>query len=435
MLLSIAKKGQSMFLLSFVFFILTGTILLKTAGAKIAGELSWVDSLFMATSAVCVTGLATVPATEISFTGQLILVTLIQIGGIGIMTLSASILLSLGKGLSFSNTLLISSLNDNFSLRGTEGLTQTVIKYTFLSEACGMLVIYIGILLNGGNWLTSLWNSFFLAVSSFCNAGLSPFNDSMAGQHVLSKFGCIVLMVSGGLGVYVIYDLLQVINKKQQKLRLHSKVVLGTTVLLLTGGTLLFKFTGFKNGSQLDWLDAFFLSASCRTAGFSTFNIGTFSDAGLLTAMVLMLIGASPGSTGGGMKTSTIAVAAAAIWNTFQGNTEVLMFKRMIPSSNVLRAFSIIVIFLLITYFGVMTMQWLSPETEMSALIFESISALTTTGLSINGTTPSFGVPAKLMLVTLMFIGRMGPFTIMLFLLSREKPGQLKYPQERIIIG
>ncbi|MBR2911106.1 MAG: hypothetical protein IKC05_05815, partial [Lentisphaeria bacterium] len=135
MLLSIAKKGQSMFLLSFVFFILTGTILLKTAGAKIAGELSWVDSLFMATSAVCVTGLATVPATEISFTGQLILVTLIQIGGIGIMTLSASILLSLGKGLSFSNTLLISSLNDNFSLRGTEGLTQTVIKYTFLSEA------------------------------------------------------------------------------------------------------------------------------------------------------------------------------------------------------------------------------------------------------------------------------------------------------------
>lgn len=135
------------------------------------------------------------------------------------------------------------------------------------------------------------------------------------------------------------------------------------------------------------------------------------------------------------MKTSTIAVAAAAIWNTFQGNTEVLMFKRMIPSSNVLRAFSIIVIFLLITYAGVMTMQWLSPETEMASLIFESISALTTTGLSINGTTPSFGVPAKLMLSVLMFIGRMGPFTIMLFLLSREKPGQLKYPQERIIIG
>ena len=130
MLLSVAKKGQSMFLLSFVVFILIGTICLKTFGTKISGELNWTDALFMATSAVCVTGLASVPLLEFNFIGQLILMLLIQIGGIGVMTLSASILLSLGKGLSFSNTLLISSLNDNFSLRGTEGLTRTVIKYT-----------------------------------------------------------------------------------------------------------------------------------------------------------------------------------------------------------------------------------------------------------------------------------------------------------------
>ena len=435
MLLSVAKKGQSMFLLSFVVFILIGTICLKTFGTKISGELNWTDALFMATSAVCVTGLASVPLLEFNFIGQLILMLLIQIGGIGVMTLSASILLSLGKGLSFSNTLLISSLNDNFSLRGTEGLTRTVIKYTFCAEACGFFLIYAGSLLNDADWLKSLWESLFLAVSSFCNAGLAPFPDSMASQHIISQFGCIGLIVSGGLGVYVIYDLAQVFKKKKYKLRLHSKVILGTTCLLLTAGTLIFRFTGLKNGNMLDWMDAFFLSASCRTAGFATFDVGTLSDAGILTAMVLMLIGASPGSTGGGMKTTTVAVAAAAIWNTFLGNAEVLMFKRMIPSSNVLRAFSIIVIFLLITYMGVMTMQWLSPETEMTALIFESVSALTTTGLSINGTTASFGIPAKLMLALLMFIGRMGPFTIMLFLLSREKPGHLKYPQERIIIG
>ena len=135
------------------------------------------------------------------------------------------------------------------------------------------------------------------------------------------------------------------------------------------------------------------------------------------------------------MKTSTVAVAAAAIWNTFQGNSEVLMFKRMIPSSNVLRAFSIIVIFLLMTYAGVMTMQTLSPETDLSALIFETISAFTTTGLSIGNTTAEFQPVAKFVLSIFMFIGRMGPFTIMLYLLSREKPGQLHYPQERIIIG
>lgn len=435
MLLSVAKKGQSLLFLSFTLFILAGTLVLKFFETTHSGEISWVDAFFMATSAVCVTGLATVPVSSFNWFGQFLLVLLVQIGGIGIMTLSASILLSLGKGLSFSNTLMISSLNDNFSLRGTEGLTRTVIKYTLLTEAIGMIFIYIGCLLNGSPWLRSLWDSCFIAVSSFCNAGLAPFDDSMASQHQVSRLACAFLNIAGGLGVYVIYDLLQVIKKRQSKIRLHSKVVLGTTLLLLIGGTVIFKIFGLQGHRSLPWLDAFFLSVTCRTAGFSTFEVGTLSDAGLLTAMVLMLIGASPGSTGGGMKTSTIAVAAAAIWNTFSGHTEVLMFKRMIPSSNVLRAFSIIVVFLLLTYCGVMTMQYISPETEMSAVLFESISALTTTGLTINGTTPSFQTPAKIILIFLMFIGRMGPFTIMLFLLSREKPGQLKYPQERVIIG
>lgn len=434
MLLSIAKKGQSLLLLSFAMLILTGTLLLKFFGTP-GDKISWVDSLFMSTSAVCVTGLASVPVSSLNWFGQLTLLLLIQAGGVGIMTLSASILLSLGKGLSFSNTLLISSLNDDFSLRGTEGLTLTVIRYTVITEAVGMVFIYLGNVLNGSHWGSAVWEAAFVAVSSFCNAGFTPCDDSMASQHILSKAACSLLTVLGGLGVYVIYDLLQVIKKKQQKLRLHSKVVVGTTLLLLLAGTLIFKFTGLQNGGKINWLDAAFLSVSCRTSGFSTFNPGTLSDAGLLTAMVLMLIGASPGSTGGGMKTSTVAVACAAIWNTFQGNTQVLMFKRMIPTSNVLRAFSIIVIFLLITYTGVMTMQALSPETEMTAVLFESISALTTTGLSINGTTGAFHTPAKLTLALFMFIGRMGPFTIMLFLLSREKPGQLKYPQERIIIG
>ena len=435
MLLSIAKKGQSMLLLSFALFIAIGTASLKLFGTVNSGSISWIDSFFMATSAVCVTGLATVSVAEMNWVGQCILLLLIQIGGIGIMTLSASILLSLGKGLSFSNTLLISSLNDNFSLRGTEGLTKIVLKYVLFTEAAGMVLLYIGSLLNGTHWLKALWEAFFVAVSSFCNAGLTPYTGSMSAQHPLTRLTCAGLIIAGGLGVYVIYDLIQVFKKRQQKLRLHSKVIIGATLILLAGGMLVFKFSGLQNNGSLSWSDAFFLSVSCRTAGFSTFDLGTLSDAGLLTCMVLMLIGASPGSTGGGMKTSTVAVAAAAIWNTFLGNTEVLMFKRMIPSSNVLRAFSIIVIFLLITYAGVMTMQALAPQTDMTAVIFESVSAFTTTGLSIGSTTAGFQPAAKLTLALFMFIGRMGPFTIMLFLLSREKPGQLKYPQERIIIG
>ena len=435
MLLSVAKKGQSLLLLSFTLFILIGAVMLKTFGSRVSGDLSWVDAFFMSTSAVCVTGLVSVPVAEFNWFGQFLLMLLIQIGAIGIMTLSASILLTLGKGLSFSDTLLISSLNDNFSLRGTEGLTRTVIRYTLITEAIGAVVIYAGFLLNGSHWLISIWHALFLAVSSFCNAGMSISTDSLASTHFLTRTGSAGLTIFGGLGVYVIYDLLQVWKKRQRMLRLHSKVVIFTTGVLLIAGTLILKLAGTKNGLPLSWADAAFLSVFSRTAGLSTFDIRQLSDVGILSTMILMLIGASPGSTGGGMKTSTIAVAAAAIWNTFQGNTEVLMFKRMIPASNVLRAFSIIVIFLLITYAGSTAMQLLSPQSDMTEVIFESISALTTTGLSMGNTTASFQDPAKIMLAALMFIGKMGPFTIMLFLLSRETPGQLKYPQERIIIG
>ena len=280
MLLSIAKKGQSLLLLSFALFALAGTLLLKLPGMTLHGDLAWIDALFMATSAACVTGLATVPVTEFTLPGQIALVLLIQIGGIGIMTLSASILLSLGKGLSFSDTLLISSLNDNFSLRGTEGLTRTVVKYSLIAEGAGAAVIYIGCLLNGGDWLKSLWESVFVAVSSFCNAGFAPYADSMASQHALSKIGCAGLTVFGGLGVYVIYDLLQVVKKKQNKLRVHSKVVLLTTAVLLIAGTVILKCAGLQGGAALSWSDAAFLSVSCRTSGFSTVELGTLSDAG-----------------------------------------------------------------------------------------------------------------------------------------------------------
>ena len=217
MLLSIAKKGQSMLLLSFAFFIAIGTASLKLFGAVNSGGISWIDSFFMATSAVCVTGLSTVSVAEMNWVGQFILLLLIQIGGIGIMTLSASILLSLGKGLSFSNTLLISSLNDNFSLRGTEGLTKIVLKYVLFSEAVGMVLLYVGSLLNGTHWLKALWEASFVAVSSFCNAGLVPYPGSMSSQHILTRLTCTGLIIAGGLGVYVIYDLIQVFKKRQQK--------------------------------------------------------------------------------------------------------------------------------------------------------------------------------------------------------------------------
>ncbi len=436
MRVSFVKRGQSLFLLSFVALIAAGTLMLLLPGVLRAGRLSFPDALFVATSAVCVTGLTTVKLSAFTWFGQLLVVLMIQIGGIGIMTLSASILLALGRGLSFSNTLLISNINDKFSLRGTEGLTRTVIRYTLISEGIGVLIIYAGMVWRDpGAWHSGVWHAVFISISSFCNAGFAPFDDSLGGMNRLVQLSSSGLNILGGLGVYVIYDLIEVAKKRQAHLRIHSKVVLLTTGILLIGGTLLFWLCGRKCGAPLALGDAFFLASSARTAGFVTFDITGLPAVSLTLAIVLMMIGGSPGSTAGGMKTSTAAVAVAAILNTLQGNNEVLMFKRKIPTANVLRAFTIIVLFLLICSAGASLLQLMTPGASMMDAFFETASALSTTGLSISNTTAKLADAGKFFVSFLMFLGRMGPFTIMLFLLGREKPGQLRYPAERVIIG
>lgn len=433
MLIGVVKKGQSLFILSFLTFVFCGMLILKLPWCYRAGELAWSDALFMATSAVCVNGLSVLPIENFTLFGQTMILLMVEIGGIGIMTLSASILLMLGGGLSFSDTLMISSLSDNFSLRGTEGLTRTVVTYTLVSEAVGMVLMLPGFLEKYG-WAESLWYSLFHAVTGFCNAGLSPFEDSLAGQSPLVQFAVGALVILGGLGVYVIYDLLQLIRRREIHLRVHSKVVLLTNLILIAGGAVLIWFFGVINDRWIGWFDALFLSVSSRTAGFTTFDIAALPASTTTLIIIFMLIGASPGSTGGGMKTSTVAVAAAAIFNTFKGNPEVLMFRRRVPAAQVLRAFTIIVMFTLLACVAAMAIQMITPGSAMMEAFFEAASALGTTGLTIGGTA-KLTTEGKLLLSFLMFIGRIGPFTIMLFLLGREKMVRLKYPDERVIIG
>ncbi len=436
MLISFVKKGQSLFILSFTLWIAAGMLLLKIPAAYRAGVLSWNDALFTATSSVCVNGLTVVKVSDFSFFGQLIILGLVQLGGVGFMTLSASILLMLGRGLSFSDTLLISNLSDNFSLRGTEGLTRTVIHYTLVSEGIGLLFLVPGFLMSGFGIGEAFWYGVFHSITGFCNAGLSPFDDSLIGQSRLTQFGVAGMIVLGGLGVYVIYDLLQVLRKRQRTLRVHSKVVLLTSaVLIVTGAVFLHLIGTVKGGAgALGWFDAFFLSITSRTAGFTTVAVDVLPAAGVTMLIIWMLIGASPGSTGGGIKTSTVAVAAAAIVNTFQGNRDVLIFRRKIPTANVLRAFTIIVLFVLLACVGAIAIQLLTTNATMMECFFEAASAIGTTGLSIGGTSKLTDA-GKLFLTVFMFMGRIGPFTIMLFLMGREKQVRLGYPEERVILS
>ena len=428
------KRGQLNFLLSFVFLIVVGASLLQIP-FMYNGDLEWIDALFVATSAVCVTGLSTVEITDFTIFGQFVILVLIQLGGLGIMTLSASILLAAGRVFSFSDALLISNLNDSFSLRGAESLMRTVVNYTITVEAAGFILMLPGILVSVEGVGNAIWGALFLSVSSFCNAGFSPVPDSLAKVHFWAQFVSLLLMITGGIGVYVVYDLDQLIRRQRRTLHVHTKLVLLTTAILLISGAVGVWVFCWVNGSNIGWFDSFFFSATSRTCGFYTVPPGELPRTAQSLLVFLMLVGGSPGGTAGGIKTSTVALVFAAILSVLRGDSEVLLFNRKIPTMNVLRAFTIILIFTLLGGIGTMFLQTREPQMNLYQVTFEAISALTTTGLSIGDTTARLSSDGKSLLVILMFLGRVGPFTVLLFLLGREKHTPIQYTEERIIIG
>ena len=436
MQINIAKKGQLFLLLSFAALIAAGTALLLLPGILKEGSISLIDALFMSCSAVCLNGLVTVPLTEFSFAGQLVLLVLIQFGTLGIMTLSAMILLIMGKGLSYGDTLLISSINDRFTIRGTEQLTATIVHYTLLSEAVGALFLLPGFLADGHGWY-SLWYALYFAVGSFCNAGMGPLPGSVAQLNGYSQSICMVLMVLGGLGVYVVYDLRRYFQKKVQSTTLHTKIVLRAAIILIIGGTfLLWLLSHTENETAtLGVFDSLFLSISGRTTGYSTVDPGNLSSSCQILLIVLMLIGAAPGSAAGGMKTTTVAVVLAALGASFRGDNCVIINRREIELRTVLRAFTVVVLFILLTWAGTVMLKSLTPDLDTTRCFFESASALSATGLSTGDTTMMWNDACKLLLILFMFAGRLGPVTIILFFVGKEKKEVLRYPEERIIVG
>lgn len=437
MLVSFIKKSQFYFICSFSGLIVLGTLLLMLPAVRTDGSaLGWHDALFTATSAVCVTGLTVVNTSSFNLGGQLVILGLIQLGGLGIMTLSAAILLMMGRRMSFASTLLLANLNDHFSLRGVEGLMRTVVAYTLISEGVGVVLLYPGFLFGGHGWWESAYYAIFHSISAFCNAGFSTFDQNLCGVNAWLKVVIALLVILGGLGVYVVYDLAHGLRHRAATLRVNTKLVLVTTVVLVVAGTGLIKLQQMPaDNFNLGWLDAFFTSVCARTAGFNSVDLAQLSPGSLMLIIVLMLIGASPGSTGGGMKTTTVALAAAALYNTFLGNQRVLLFRREIPGVNVLKAFVIIVIFILLAVFGSMALMLFVPNGKtMLECAFEVASALATTGYSI-GISAASENGGKLLLTLFMFLGRIGPFTIFLFLMGRERSSRLTYPEERVIIG
>jgi Trk-type K+ transport system membrane component len=440
---------------SFFTVILLGLLLLKMPRCVVEGEhLSWLDAAFTSTSAVCVTGLVVEnTATFFSPTGQIIILMLIQIGGLGIMTLTFFAAVVLFEGLSLHDRLLLGKIiQENRLSRIGRTLTFIVIM-TVVFESAGALVLFLG--MDGSiNFRERILQSVFHSVSAFCNAGFSTLPDGMASEAVHDnrtwQICVMALVVVGGIGALVVEDLSQWSLAKGRKafgkegprarLRVHTRLVLAVTAVLIVGGAIVifaseFLFwSGPVNGGRI--ITSFFHSITARTAGFNTVAMGEIAPLTIYILMLLMLIGGSPGGTAGGLRTTVIAVGLGHLWNQLrEGRRGMVAFNRTIPSETGARALGLIVLTGIWLSGNFIALQFLQTGSGISEtrLLFELISSFATVGLSLD-LTASLNDGAKTLLIVNMFVGRIGLLAVMATLIPPDPRPTSGKPSEDILL-
>lgn len=423
------RNHELVIFLTFAVLIMLGTAALNLPFVRHSGGLSFLDALFTATSATCVTGLVTVPTSGFNLPGQIIILVLIQIGAIGIMTLTASFILFFLGELDFEKRIAVTRLSLSPTMGDVESVLKTVIMYTFLFEAVGFLFLSIGFLVDGFSLRESLYHALFHTISAFCNAGFSTFDSSMQHVNPMIKLVIMILIVLGGLGYYFIFDIMECI-KKRDRLTLHTKVVLTATPICILAGASIF---GLAEQGKITILDSLFLSVTARTAGFNSIALTDLHAASFVVLVALMVIGAAPGSTGGGMKLTTFCVVILTAYNTIRGRGAVALFGRQLPQENISRALAVAATYLLFLFCGTIFLLHYEDR-EVMGTVFEMTSAVGTVGLSL-GLTPQFGPAGKMILIIGMFVGRIGPAVLVLMLIRHRKISRVEYPPEKIILG
>lgn len=416
----------------FALVIAMGTLLLSLPIAHRPDiPTTFTDNLFTATSAVCITGLLTVDlGSTYTVFGQVVIACLIQIGGLGITSLGVGIIALAGQRVNFRERVLIKEALNYPSFKDVMKLIRWVLILTFSIELIGALLC-LPLFLREYPLSKAIGISVFHAIAAFNNAGMDIFGrgTSMipyAGDVALNLITA-ALVIVGGIGFFVITEVARV--RKWKKCSLQTKVVLSMTGLLLASGTVLLKLS---EGKDITWLGAFFSSMTARTAGFATFSFGNFSEAGLLVMMVLMFIGASPGSTGGGMKTTTFFVFLRSLF-TSSTNRPPEAFRRRIPTPSLHKATTIISLGLLFVIVITVLICRLEPSFSLSAVLFEVVSAIGTVGLTV-GITPSLSVASRLLIILTMYVGRLGPLTVA-SMWVREPDTGISLPEENLSIG
>jgi trk system potassium uptake protein len=440
---------ERIFILSFAGVIWTGAVLLWLPFSASRTPILWIDALFQSASAVCVTGLATIDiGQDLSTAGQVVLIGLFQIGGLGILTFSAVFFVMLGRGLASKEHDIMQSVFLHAPRRDLASILKFVLLSTFLYESAGTLLLWARFS-QDFPWADALYKAVFHAVSAFNNAGFSLFSDSFESYQgdPIVNLTVMGLIVAGGIGFIVHYDLHMRVFGKQRRLSVHTKVVLVATGVLIAGGALLFfVFENDRILKDLPWqnrvLASLFQSITPRTAGFNTVDIGMLANETILLMIALMFIGASPGSTGGGVKTTSASLLFLIMWSRLKGREDVNIFNRTIPRELLQRTISIILASSLSVCFIVSVLLLSADHSGPSAgsrhlfveYIFETVSAFGTVGLSMN-LTPGLNTPQKLGIILMMFAGRVGPLTLAFSLARMASKKSFTYAEEGVMVG
>jgi len=428
---------------SFIFLIILGGFLLKLPIATTKG-ISFTDAFFTSTSAVCVTGLTTVDTpTAFTMFGKIIILFLIQFGAMGIMTFAALFIWLVRQKISLSERMMLEyaflQTEREFSLKS---FLFFIFKFTFISEFLGALGYFIAF--NNLNFSQRTFFSIFHSISAFCNAGFSLYSDSLVQykDSLLVNFITIILIILGGIGFIVVFELRNKLSYliKHKKLKyktpffsLHSHVVIITTLFLIVFGALAIFFSQHFSNMPINFLQSGFQSVTCRTAGFNSINISAMNRSSILIMEFLMFIGGSPGSTAGGIKTTTIAVLFFMMFMGKNNFEDVTARERSLPKNVIFQALLVFQFSLTIIFLVLLLLVIFEPKIGILQLSFETISAFGTVGLSMD-TTMKLSNISKYVLMFAMFSGRVGSLTIFSLFMNR-KPLLIKHAEERILIG
>jgi len=432
---------------SFVAVILLGYLLLSLPFAT-TGEADRTDLLFTAVSAVCVTGLVVLD-TGSDFTGfgQAVILVLIQIGGLGLMTFSVVLFRWIGRGISHKHRLVMQNLFSQTPRRDIYSLVRGILQLTAAVEAVGALLLFFHFL-HYFPPKQAAWTAVFHSVSAFCNAGFSLYPDSMsrwAGSFLLNG-SMMGLIIVGGLGFPVLYELRGKLRGTARRMSVQTRTVLITSAVLIVAPAVIFALIERQALADMAWrqrlLAPVFQVVTCRTAGFNTIDLGSLSDATLAMMMALMFIGASPGSCGGGVKTTTLAVLTAFTASRAARKKRVNMFKKSIPEETVFRTVSLVLLGLAVagvTFFLLLAREELRHAALGTAhpflpLLFETFSAFGTVGLSL-GVTASLSLWSKCWIMALMLVGRVGILSFAYIIAGGGAQRGLEYAEENVMIG